>query len=145
MNSIHARCTASAPHTLPNNPFTSLYERLTSLSSKLINKTQAETVIRAIPSEKSIYRTRHAHTNHDNRKKSDKTKLGCQTVGLGNNKPPTNSPASHESSNFISVTGDFQSTRNRSAFKKKNITTDAALNATNVRPLGGFQDYFVVG
>lgn len=143
MYSVRGICTASAPHTLPNNPpFTSFDERL-SLSSKLINKTQAETVIRAIPSEKSIYRTRHAHTNHDNRKKSDKTKLGCQTVGLGNNKPPTNSPASHESSNFISVTGDFQSTRTRSAFKKKQQTLLST--QTNGRPLGGFQDYFVVG
>lgn len=45
-------------------------------------------------------------------------KLGCQTGGLGNNKPPTKSTASHESSNFISVTGEFQSTRKSSAIQK---------------------------
>lgn len=55
-----------------------------------------------------------------------KTKLGCQTVGLGKNKPPTNSTVSHESSNFISVTGDFQSTRKRSTVKKNKKITDAA-------------------
>ncbi|ROL55420.1 Annexin A3 [Anabarilius grahami] len=77
-----------------------IFRRTTKI--KQTDETQAETVIRAIPSEKSIYRTRHAHTNHDNRKKSDKTKLGCQTVGLGNNKPPTNSPATSEANGLSS-------------------------------------------
>ncbi len=102
--------------TLSNNPFTSfngLTHWLRPLSSKLLNKTLRQSSVSSHQRRVSIGRI--SLTPIMTMEESDKNKLGCQTGGLGNNKPPTNSTASHESSNFISVTGDFQSTRKCSA------------------------------
>lgn len=109
-------------------PFTVLYntptKKTTSFTSfrhytlvKMFN-CQLQTVTRTTPSESSIHATHPVHTNRDNGKESDKTKLGCQTGGLGNNKPPTTSTASDESRNFICVIGDFQSRRKSSGIQK---------------------------
>lgn len=70
--------------TLSNNPF--IFQRTNTLVKIFIKQTakqNAETVIRFIPSEKSIYWTHLAHTNHDNGKESDKNKVRLSDRRIG--------------------------------------------------------------
>ncbi len=108
--------------TLSNNPF--IFQRTNTLVKIFIKQTakqNAETVIRFIPSEKSIYWTHLAHTNHDNGKESDKNKVRLSDRRIGQKQ------TSHQFSGESHYQCDEGLPEHEEALcRLKNIITDAA-------------------